>query len=69
MVTVNTLESYFSSYNIIGGQVPFTICVVLSLIFAALNTLFGYKLRKVWATLVGVVVGFLIGFVILIKES
>ncbi len=43
-------------------QVTFNIFVAVAMIFALLNTFLGFKLTKLWATLIGVLIGFAGGF-------
>ncbi len=59
----NYITEYLSAYQpqIENGFQSF---VVVSLIFSALNVLFGYKLKKLWAVLLGVGIGFLGGFIL-----
>lgn len=60
---IDFISNYLSSFQP-KTSTEFTIFVVITMIFAALNIFLGYKLKRVWATLIGVGIGFVAGFIL-----
>lgn len=58
---IDFLYDYLSAFQP-QTNVDFTIFVVISMIFSALNIFLGYKLKRVWSTLMGAGIGFTTGF-------
>lgn len=60
---IQHLTDYFSAFQP-QSQEQFTIFIVVSMIFSALSIFLGYKLTKLWSTLIGAAVGFISGYII-----
>lgn len=60
---IDFLTDYFSSFQP-HSQAEFTIFLVISMIFSALSIFLGYKLTRLWSTLIGAGIGFIAGFII-----
>ena len=60
---IQNLTDYFSAFQP-QSQEQFTIFVVVAMIFSALSIFLGYKLTKLWSTIIGAAVGFIAGYII-----
>ncbi len=56
------INNWFSQYQPHSHEV-FNIFIAIGMIFALLNTFLGFKLTKLWSTLIGIAVGFIFGFI------
>lgn len=57
------LYDYFSAFQP-HAQADLTILAIASMVFAALNIFLGYRLKRLWSTLIGVGVGFFFGLIL-----
>lgn len=60
---IDFLTEYLSAFQP-HSQTEFTIFAVISMIFSALGIFLGYKLTKLWSTLIGAGIGFFAGYII-----
>lgn len=57
------LYNYFSAFQP-QTHADLTIFTIISIVFAALNIFLGYRLKRLWSTLIGIGVGFFFGLIL-----